>query len=56
MTLGRIRALRRTVALARIAPGEAVLDVGCGTGDLTIATAALTGPEDRHTASTPRRR
>lgn len=45
LSLGRIRGLRaRTVALARLAPGEAVLDVGCGTGDLTLRTATLVGP------------
>ena len=38
LTLGRERAFReRLVDLARIAPGEAVLDVGCGTGSLAIA-------------------
>src|SRR4051812_11706301 len=37
LTLGRARAIRkRTAELAQLAPGEAVLDVGCGTGDLTI--------------------
>jgi ubiquinone/menaquinone biosynthesis C-methylase UbiE len=34
----------KQVELARIAPGEAVLDLGCGTGTLAIAAAAKAGP------------
>lgn len=32
---------------AAIAPGEAVLDVGCGCGETTLAVAARTGPSGR---------
>ncbi len=39
MTGGRHRAWRRTTARALVRPGDAVLDVGCGTGDLAFACA-----------------
>jgi demethylmenaquinone methyltransferase/2-methoxy-6-polyprenyl-1,4-benzoquinol methylase/phosphoethanolamine N-methyltransferase len=42
--LGRARALRQmTVALAGVAPGEMVLDAGCGTGELTMAARRAAG-------------
>ena len=48
VTLGRARALRaQTAELAGIAPGARVLDVGCGTGDLTLRAATLAGPAGR---------
>jgi demethylmenaquinone methyltransferase/2-methoxy-6-polyprenyl-1,4-benzoquinol methylase/phosphoethanolamine N-methyltransferase len=45
LTLGRRRRLRAmTIALAQIQPGERVLEVGCGTGDVAIAAYAPAGP------------
>ncbi len=35
---------RMVVEMARIKPGEKVLDVGCGTGDLTLAAQIAAGP------------
>ncbi|MBV9790404.1 MAG: methyltransferase domain-containing protein [Chloroflexi bacterium] len=44
LMLGRARELRATtVDLARIQPGETILDVGCGTGDLTLAAKTRAG-------------
>lgn len=44
LTLGKDRALRMaTVEKAGLRPGEAVLDVGCGTGSLTLAAKARVG-------------
>jgi ubiquinone/menaquinone biosynthesis C-methylase UbiE len=42
---GRVRALHRSVLdLAAIAPGDRVLDVGCGPGRLTLTAALAAGP------------
>ena len=44
LSFGRSPAIRRmTVKMAAAAPGEAVLDVGCGTGSLAIALKAQVG-------------
>jgi demethylmenaquinone methyltransferase/2-methoxy-6-polyprenyl-1,4-benzoquinol methylase/phosphoethanolamine N-methyltransferase len=46
LTLNREGALRdETLQLAGIAPGASVLDVGCGTGSLTLRAAALAGSD-----------
>ena len=45
MSFGKDKAIRKaSVELARIKSGEAILDVGCGTGDLTLEAKKLTGP------------
>jgi ubiquinone/menaquinone biosynthesis C-methylase UbiE len=45
VTLGRERVFReRVLRLARLEPGESVLDVGCGTGTLAIAAKGHVGP------------
>ena len=45
---GQEQKLRQaTLDLARIRPGEQILEVGCGTGTLTLAAKAKAGPESQ---------
>ncbi len=46
-TFGSKSVRKTTVKAARLKAGEAVLDVGCGTGDLTLRAARRVGAEGR---------
>ena len=45
MTFGREKKLRQsTIKLSQLKPGDKVLEIGCGTGTLTMAAKAHVGP------------
>jgi ubiquinone/menaquinone biosynthesis C-methylase UbiE len=45
MTFGREKKLRQmSIRLARLRPGDKVLEIGCGTGSLTLAAKTQVGP------------
>jgi len=54
LSLGRLPALhRRLVELARITPGERILDVGCGPGRLATVAGTVAGPAGETCAIDP---